>query len=251
MSEQQVTQVIKTGKPFYSVSVYSPYAGYVNELNIGNENPGSQAMSTGNQEMNGGSQNLNTGSSNANSTINYNQTTQELSIKEGMYVQKGQPIVTVINPTRGLVLLNVFSDQQNILRQGTAVKITPEGAPSKSFAARIDVIEPFYRPESKTLTARVYFNNTSRIPIGSQVQATIFADAPIANWVPSSALVTLGINDIVFRKEGEGFRAHKVQTGTKLNEKIQILSGLSATDSIALNAQFLIGSESFIKVNQE
>jgi Cu(I)/Ag(I) efflux system membrane fusion protein len=237
MGSQQLAQIMKTGKPFYSVSVYSNYAGYVNELGFNGAN-------SDNQSMNAGSENMSA------NTSNYNQTTQELSLKEGMYVQKGQAVLTVINPIRALVLLSIFSDQQNSIKQGTAVIITPEGAPLKKFAARIDLIDPFYRPESKTLTARVYFNNTSRIPIGSQVQATILTEAPAAYWLPSTAVVTLGINNVVFRKEGEGFRAHKVTTGTKLNDKIQIVSGLSATDSVAVNGQFLIGSESFIKVSQ-
>ncbi|CAN5179277.1 efflux RND transporter periplasmic adaptor subunit [soil metagenome] len=248
MSNTQVSQVISKGKPFYKVGVFSNYSGYVNELSF--NSPAQQGVNmTTDGGMNGNNQTVST-TTYRSTGINYGQATQELSIKEGMYLQKGQPILTVINPTRGLVLLNIFADRQNVIKKGDAVKISPEGAPSKYFAGRIDMIEPFYRPESKTLTARVYFNNINKIPIGSRVQATIFNNGIMADWLPASAVVKLGIHDVVFRKENPGFRAHRVTTGIRSNDKIQIITGLDRKDSVAINGQFLIGSESFIKAER-
>ena len=56
---------------------------------------------------------------------------------------------------------------------------------------------------------------------------------------------------IVFVKLDNGFKAHKVKTGLSSETNIQILEGLSPHDSVALNAQYLIDSESFIKTNNE
>jgi Cu(I)/Ag(I) efflux system membrane fusion protein len=58
----------------------------------------------------------------------------------------------------------------------------------------------------------------------------------------------LGLDKIVFKKIGGGFRAHKINTGVTHKKNIQVLSGLSETDSVALNAQYLMDSESFIKL---
>jgi Cu(I)/Ag(I) efflux system membrane fusion protein len=234
MTAQQLNQIISTGKPLYSVSVFSNYSGYVNEIgfnrNSMNENPINQAPQT---------------------MQNISQITQELSIKEGMYLQKGQPVVTVINANRALIILNIYAEQQNLIRAGDAVKITPETAPEKLFGAKIDFIEPFFRPESKTLSARVYFNNSSlKLPVGSQVQASIFAKGVIGSWLPSSAVLTLGLTQVAFKKEGDGFKAINVTTGMKNENKIQIIAGLSFTDSVAVNAQYLVDKESIIKTNQ-
>jgi Cu(I)/Ag(I) efflux system membrane fusion protein len=180
------------------------------------------------------------------------QTTQELSIKEGMYLQKGQPVVTVINGNRALIMLSIYAEQQNLIRAGDAVKITPETAPEKLFGAKIDFIEPFFHPESKTLSARVYFNNSSlKLPIGSQVQASIFAKGVIGSWLPSSAVLTLGLNQVAFKKDGDGFKAINVTTGMRNENKIQITSGLSFTDSVAVNAQYLVDKESIIKTKNQ
>jgi Cu(I)/Ag(I) efflux system membrane fusion protein len=63
-------------------------------------------------------------------------------------------------------------------------------------------------------------------------------------------VLSLGIDKIIFLKEGGGFRAHKITTGITNENNIQVLSGLSPNAEVAANAQFLADSESFIKLNQ-
>jgi Cu(I)/Ag(I) efflux system membrane fusion protein len=149
-------------------------------------------------------------------------------------------------------LLNIFGDNQGLVKKGNTVRIVPETIPDRDFRASIDFIEPFYRKDSKTLTARVYFNNSSlKIPIGSQVRAVIFGNSKDAYWLPKEAVLSLGIDKVVFHKVGGGFKAQKVNTGILHKEHIQIVSGLTAKDSVAVNAQYLMDSESFIKLNNQ
>jgi membrane fusion protein, copper/silver efflux system len=89
-----------------------------------------------------------------------------------------------------------------------------------------------------------------QIPVGSQVKATIFANNRTANWLPKDAVLSLGIDKVVFIKQSGGFKAHKVETGLAYKDIIQIVSGINPTDSVAVNAQFLTDSESFIKANK-
>jgi len=176
--------------------------------------------------------------------------TEELPVKEGMYVEKGQIIFQLFNTDKSWVLLNIFPEQQAMVKVGNEVRIFPETTPGKNFRAKIDFIEPFYRKENKTLTARVYFDNSSlQVPIGSQVHATILGSAVNAYWLPKDAVLSLGIDKIAFIKADGGFKAHKIATGLAYKNQLQVLSGLNETDSIAANAQFLTDSESFIKVN--
>ena len=69
-------------------------------------------------------------------------------------------------------------------------------------------------------------------------------------WLPKESVTSLGIDKIVFLKVTDGFRPLKVTTGITIGDNIQITGGLSETDSVAIKAQFLIDSESFIKVRQ-
>jgi len=178
------------------------------------------------------------------------QITEELTVKEGMYVEKGQTIFQLYNTDKSWVLLNIFPENLGMVKVGDAVRIVPETAPGKAFNARIDFIEPVYRKENKTLVARVYFDNVrAGISIGSQVRATISGKATAADWLPKDAVLSLGFDKVVFVKTGSGFKAHKIMTGTRYKDLVQVVSGLNATDSVAANAQFLTDSESFIKAN--
>jgi membrane fusion protein, copper/silver efflux system len=227
MSAGQLQQIIGTGKPSLTVTVYSNYSGHVHEA--GNTMPGDNAEG---QET------------------NISVTTEELPVKEGIYVEKGQNIFQIYNVDRSWVLLNIFPEYQGVIKVNNAVRVIPETAPDKNFRAKIDFIEPFFRKENKTLIARAYFDNSKlEIPAGSQVKAVIFANNNEADWLPKDAVLSLGIDKIVFLKTEGGFKAHKVETGLSYKGQIQVLSGLAATDSVAANAQFLADSESFIKAN--
>ncbi|HRG38881.1 MAG TPA: efflux RND transporter periplasmic adaptor subunit, partial [Bacteroidia bacterium] len=86
------------------------------------------------------------------------------------------------------------------------------------------------------------------IPIGSQVKATIFGNSKEAWWLPKEAVLSLGMDKVVFCKTDGGFKAVKINTGIIHQKHIQILNGLTVTDSVAANAQYLMDSESFIKI---
>ncbi len=226
MSNQQVQQLVRTRKATLTISVYSNAMGHVHEA--------------GQETMDATSQMQNTATA-----------TAPLAIREGMYVQQGQKVFSLTNPEKAWAVLNIFPENQSLIKAGNPVKITPEGMPQKAFRAKINFIEPFYRPNSKTLTARVYFDNSaSGLPIGSQVRANIFGSYANANWLPQEAVLSLGLNDVAFVKTSGGFTARKIQTGIRQNNMIQIINGVATTDTIAANAQFLTDSESFIKVKQ-
>ncbi|MGN6494749.1 MAG: efflux RND transporter periplasmic adaptor subunit [Agriterribacter sp.] len=227
MSPQQLQQVVQSGKPSLTVAVYSNYSGHIHEA----AGEGMNAERTGMKDI---------------SLI-----TEELSLKEGMYVQKGQSIFTVFDPGRAWAVLYIYGDDQSLVKIGNKVRVVPETAPGKDFRASINFIEPFYRQESKTLAARVYFNNNDlKIPIGSQVTATIFGDTKEAYWLPKEAVLSLGLDEVVFLKFKNGFKAHKIITGTRHETHIQVINGLTPDDSVAANAQYLMDSESFIKIKE-
>jgi Cu(I)/Ag(I) efflux system membrane fusion protein len=226
MSNAQLDQVVKSGKPVFTVSIYSGYTGHIHE----SETMQPQAQ-TGMKDI---------------SLI-----TEELTLKEGMYISKAQNLFVIYNPSKAWVVLNIFSGQAGMVKVGDKVRISPETAPDKDFRAAINFIEPFYRPDSKTATARVYFNNPNMgIPIGSQVKAVIFAGDRSARWLPEESVLTLGLDKVVFIKKDDAFVAHKIEAGIVNNHLIQVLSGLSKEDEVAANAQYLVDSESFIKVKQ-
>ncbi len=234
MSAGQLQQLVRSGKSSLTISVYSNAMGHIHEAGQESMNAVSQVNNNESTQMQG----------------NY-ASTAPLTIREGMYVQLGQKVFSLTNPGKASVILNIFPENQQYVKIGNRVKVTPEAMPQKSFGAEINFIEPFYRQGSKALTARVYFDNSSRhIPIGSQVRGNIFGNNTIANWLPQDAVLSLGLGQIAFVKTNGGFQAKGIKTGIRQNNLIQVVSGLLATDTVSANAQYLMDSESFIKIKK-
>jgi membrane fusion protein, copper/silver efflux system len=228
MNSAQLQQVIQLQKPAFAVPVYSNYSGHIHEA-LSMEGMSSSVSMTSAEPV----------------------ITRELMLKEGMYVQKGQALLSVYNPHKLWAVLNIYADNQSFIKVGNPVRIVPETTPDKDFRAKIDFIEPFFREDSKTLTARVYFeNHEMNMPVGSQVKAIIFGNTQKANWLPKDAVISLGMDKIVFKKFSGIFKAVRVETGVTYNNKVQIIDGLTPYDTVAANAQYLMDSESFIKINE-
>lgn len=222
MTQHQLQKIILSGKAMLSVTVYSNYSGHVHE----------SGMPSG--------------------SANVMKVTNELSIKEGMYVEKGQPVFQINNMNHVWITLNFFPGENSLIKTGVPVTIIAETAPDKKIFSKIDFIEPFYKNNSKTVSARVYLDNSMlMLPVGSQVKASVTLRTKFNNWLPKESVLSLGLHKIVFLKKGTVFQAHPIMTGVSADDLVQILSGLNPKDSVAANAQFLIDSEGFIRVNGE
>jgi len=228
MDSRQLQQVIQSGKPLYTITVYTHYAGHIHEAGSSTEVSGSFPQ-----------------------PMDVSKGMGELPLKEGMYVQKGQTVFQLYNTDQSWIILNLFPGHSSLVKVGAAVTIAPETAPDQTFGAAISYIEPFYREDSKTLTARVYFDNSQRqLPIGSQVKAMIRGATGPGTWLPREAVLSLGLHKVVLKRENGIFQVSAVETGITTDSLVQITRGLSAQDSVAADAQFLLDSESFIKVNR-
>ena len=229
MTNQQVNQVIKTGKLFYSLPVYSNYEGHVHDM------PHSQME----------------GATNAETPLDF-ASNLPLSVKEGMYVEKGQNLFNVVNPHMLWAVIKIDPSAIAGLKLNQRVTITLPDVPGKIINGKVNFIEPTLQQGDKTTSIRVYLDNMDHgLKVNSLVKAEIQTSTTNGLWIPRSALVDLGQTKIVWLKNGALYQAHKVSTGATNNNEIQITKGLSPTDSLASNAQYLTDSESFIKTQSD
>jgi len=225
MSDEQVNQVIKTGKPYYSLPVYSPYDGHVHNM------PHSQMD----------------GASNEPSSTEFTDNLP-LAVKEGMYVEKGQTLFNVVNPHMLWAVIKVEQSALASLKLNQPVKIMLTDVPGKVLYGKVDFMEPSLRDGDKTASIRVYLDNMDHaLKVNSLVKAEIQTGKTNGLWIPRTALIDLGRTQIVWLKNGALFRAQRVIAGITNSDEVQITKGLSAADSVAANAQYLTDSESFIK----
>ena len=117
--------------------------------------------------------------------------------KRGMYLRKDRIFSVSTIPTEPKINISLKTLHQS---KRQSVMIIPWSQSRSRFKGIISFIEPFFRQGSKTVTARVYFDNsTTKIPVGSQVKGRLLHNR-MADWLPKSAVVSLGIDKIAFKK---------------------------------------------------
>ena len=178
--------------------------------------------------------------------------TQEFQIKEGMYISKGQTIFNIYDTRKVWALLNVYPDAQGSVKVKQKLKLEIDGLKGEEIEATIDFIEPVIRNNQKNVTVRANLNNpNNEIKIGAIVKAKTDEKKQQGLFVPNAAIVSLGLNDVVFVKREGLFKTRKVLIGIRSGEWTEIISGIKKEDMIAVNGQLLMDSESFIKLENK
>lgn len=242
MTENQIDQVIKTKEPLSRISVYSPYEGHIHEATARN------GIARNGTAMNGKAMKSTVMNGTADESQMNPSNMDELSLKEGMYVQKGQTVFNLLDPHMVLAVLKIYPDDAAKIKLHLPVELTVEGT-GKKLPGQIDFIEPFYEPNSKTLSARVYLDNEDHtLKVGMYLRAAISADSIFGIWIPKKAMLDLGRRKIVFLKNEHVFQPHEIKTGNASGDFIRVIEGLDESDEIASDAQYIEDSESFITI---
>lgn len=234
----QIGMVEKSKKALLSIPIYSPYSGLVFEkmeatTSVGLEDDAAMPSANGSSM------------SPAAGTI----TSEGLTIREGMYVQKGQRLFNVQSLETVWAILELYPSDIQSIRIGQAVNIEIESM-EKSISGKINYVEPQFSEGGKNLRARVYLDNPGqRLKPGTLVKATVQAGNTMGLWIPAIATIDLGRQTIVFIKSNGFFQSKSIKTGIRSGKWIEVRSGLTEEDEVAENAQFLMDSESFIKSN--
>jgi Cu(I)/Ag(I) efflux system membrane fusion protein len=222
LTDAQIKEIETTKKVRNTITVYSKYDGHVHEM----------MDSKMSKEMNDYSK------------------SPLVSMREGMYVERGKVLFNVVNPYKAVIMLKIKPADIGKIHLGEKVDFTVNDNTNMEMSGKIDFIEPVFNPNSKSMMVRVNLDNEGhRHKIGSLVNAKIISDSLETMWVPQKAVVDLGKNNIVWVWKGDAFKAVKVETGVRVNGWVEITDGLTETDKIASEAHFLSDSESFIKVN--
>ncbi len=257
LTDVQIESIVKVRKETFALPVLSPYTGYIVESTVSvPENPvvssSSTAMSSGgmDKKSSGGM----SGGMPANNAMDFNPSAVpggQLSIREGMYVTTGQSLFKVVDGTRLWAELYFSAADGALIKKGVAIQLHINGA-AKPLNAKVDFIQPFFSEGKQFMQVRSYINvNSGDIRVGQLLTAHVTQVKEQQLWVPRKAVLDLGVQQIVFIKEGKTFKPFQVKTGLESGDWIEVTDGLKDSEEIAANAQYLVDSESFIKVSKK
>ena len=174
----------------------------------------------------------------------------ELGVREGQFVQPGNPILSIGVLDEVWVIAEVFERQVSLVSEGDSVVMTLDYLPGQKWQGVVDFIYPTLDADTRTVAVRLRFSNPDqKLKPNMFAQITIqhSEEDELALLVPNESIIRSGVQDRVVMAMGEGiFKSVNVASGRRGDSKTEILQGLNAGDRVVTSAHFLLDSESSI-----
>lgn len=170
----------------------------------------------------------------------------EKSVLGGQRIMAGETIYRIADLSVVWLEGEIFERDLHSVQLGLHVVAEFPALPGEPRTGRITYIYPTLNPETRTARVRVELANPGLALKPGMYASFRFAAAtgPVLS-VPRSAILSTGKRDLVFIRMPDGaLVARDVKLGVATDERIEILSGLVATDTVVASATFLVDAES-------
>lgn len=175
----------------------------------------------------------------------------EKQVLEGQRVMPGDLLFRIADLSVVWLEGEVYERDLPAVRQGLEVRAGFEGLPGEERVGQIAFVYPTVNTQTRTARIRVSMANPG-LALKPGMYATIrFRSGGAAVLtIPRSAVLVTGERNLVFFKAPDGgFVPRDVVLGLATDERIQVLSGLAAGDSIVASATFLLDAESNLRTS--
>jgi len=175
-----------------------------------------------------------------------------MMVREGMYVQPKNKVMTLADLSSVWVMAEVFESQSAWVELGQPADVELSFIPGRTWEGKVDYIYPSLDAKNRTLKVRLRFDNP-----GETLKPNMYANVSIYGGakenvlsVPREALVRSGGTERLIIAKGKGrFAQRVVVAGMESGDFIEIKSGISAGETVVTSAQFLIDSEASMKAS--
>ncbi len=146
--------------------------------------------------------------------------------------------------------VDIYEYEVPFVRLGQQVSLTMSYYPGKKYTGKISYIYPTVDPQSRTVKVRVQLPNP-RFDLKPQMfaDAQLRVDYGTKVLIPQEAVLDSGLDQRVFVVHPGGmFEPRKVTLGPVMDGNVAVLTGLKAGETIVVSGNFLIDSESGLKI---
>ncbi len=203
LSNSQIDKIEQTKKVMSSFAIYSDFSGYVNKMNV----------------------------------------------QEGAHVTEGGALYNLNDLSNVWVLLEIYEKDIDKIRNGQEVNLKINAFPNQNLKAKISYIDPNIDESTRTAEARIVLQNKNfKFKPGMLVEAS--TNSLMKNnkdskkiVIPKTAVLWTGKRSVVYVKlplKVPYFELRQVVLGESFGNNIEILSGLSKGDEVAVSGVFTI-----------
>ena len=171
----------------------------------------------------------------------------EKNVLAGRKIMAGETLYRVADLSVVWVEGEVFERDLPSVHVGQRVQAEFPALPGETRTGRIAYIYPTISPDTRTARVRVEMANRD-LALKPGMYATIRINGEHGDSVlnvPRAAVLSTGKRDIVFVRRTDGMlEPREVQIGVANDERVAILRGLAAGETVVASATFLVDAES-------
>src|SRR3954468_2085422 len=173
----------------------------------------------------------------------------EKTAVRGMRVMAGQTLYRVADLSAGWGEGEGYEADLASMRPGVRATVTLGAYPRRTFAGRISFVSPTVTAETRTARVRVAMANPGGLLKPNMLaEVSVQTRATPSLVVPADAIVNTGTDAVAFVAEGEGrFTPRRVRIGRTTADGVEVVSGLSDGETVAMGATFFLDSESQLR----
>src|SRR5207248_643857 len=164
-------------------------------------------------------------------------------VEVGQYLTAGTQIVSLTDLSALYANFTVTEKDSGHLKVGQIVRIAVDAYPGRTFEGKITTIEPQIMSDTRNIRVQATIANPDHIlkPGMFATTTVVLPDKPAVVTVPETAVDYTLYGDSVFllteKKEADGKTTLTavrtfVQTGNRLNGRVEVLSGLKPADRV-------------------
>ncbi|TDE13627.1 efflux RND transporter periplasmic adaptor subunit [Dyadobacter psychrotolerans] len=159
------------------------------------------------------------------------------NIEPGEFVNVGTSLGTILDVTRLKVQVMISESDVYKLKEGQHVQVKTDIYPDKKIDGVISYIAP-QGDDSHNYPVEIVIQNTSQLKAGTFVSVSFLQKtSQQALLIPRSSLVESIRNPYVYVMENNIAKQRKIEVGRELGDKIEVLSGLKAGETVITTGQ--------------
>ncbi|WP_323814724.1 efflux RND transporter periplasmic adaptor subunit [Cellvibrio sp. NN19] len=169
-----------------------------------------------------------------------------LGIKTGMAMASGDTLVQINGIDSVWLDAAIPEAQASLLTSGAKATFYPANPDDVALYGTLEYLLPIVDEKSRTLTARVLFDNPNRqLKPGTSGRVTLQTTSDKTGlFVPTEAIIRTGKRVLVMVAESSGtFRPVEVIAGQEIGNQTHIKKGLEVDQEVVTSGQFLLDSE--------
>jgi multidrug efflux pump subunit AcrA (membrane-fusion protein) len=171
------------------------------------------------------------------------------SISPGVRFERYTDMYTIANLSRVWILAEVFGKDAEAFRPGARARVTLPDT-GETFQAKVSNVLPEVDPATRFLRPRLEVDNPGfKLRPDMFVNVELTVSLPTGLSVPADAVVDSGMSKRVFVETSSNhFETREVETGWRLNDRVQIVKGLKEGETVVAAGTFLVDSESRLQI---